>query len=158
MIKLLKTLFDISADLERRSDICLRLVLRMLDEDETVKVCLVNELRFQFTHEIQDLAVRCLEELWFSDSKEDAARWRMNQNGPITAYDVKAAFSMKISVIMSTTYKLRDRQLMEDLLHDIVKPKPGKDIAIIQERYSTINDAFIDSLVDGSELPEHVSS
>jgi cohesin loading factor subunit SCC2 len=58
---------------------------------------------------------------------------------------------------MCTISKLRDRQLVEDLLHAIVAPKPGKNIAVIQTRYSAMNDVFIDSLVDGSDQPEQVS-
>lgn len=39
IIKLLKTFYGNSASIERRADISLRLVHRMLDEDDGVKVC-----------------------------------------------------------------------------------------------------------------------
>ena len=105
---------------------------------------------------LQELAIKTLEELWFSDSREDAARWKISESGSISEFDVKTAFATKISIVMSTISKLRDRQLMEDLLHTIVVPKPGKNVAVIQERYSAMNDAFIDSLVDVVDQPEHV--
>lgn len=38
VIKLLKSFYTVTDDMARRIDICTKLVLRMLDEDETVKV------------------------------------------------------------------------------------------------------------------------
>jgi hypothetical protein len=131
----------------------------MFDEDETVKVLVSSShhVLAPLTIIWKDLAVKSLEELWFSDSWDDAIRWKISASGSVTAYDMKTAFTTKISVVMSTISKLRDRQLLEDLLHAIVTPKAGKNVTAIQERYSAMNDAFIDNLVDGSELPEHVS-
>ena len=39
VIKLLRTFYSVSGQNERRVDICTKLVLRMNDEDDTVKVC-----------------------------------------------------------------------------------------------------------------------
>lgn len=38
MIKLLKAIYPQEESLDRRIDLCYRLVMRMLDEDDTVKV------------------------------------------------------------------------------------------------------------------------
>lgn len=38
MIKLLKSFYAITGDMDRKIDICTKIVLRMLDEDDTVKV------------------------------------------------------------------------------------------------------------------------
>jgi cohesin loading factor subunit SCC2 len=58
VIKLLRAFYDVTADRERRIDICSRIVLRMTDEDDGVK----------------DLAVKAVEELWFDPAPPDAAR------------------------------------------------------------------------------------
>lgn len=49
IIKLLKVFYGNSASIERRADISLRLVHRMLDEDDSVKVCTHLGLSFLLT-------------------------------------------------------------------------------------------------------------
>lgn len=42
VIKLLKVFYSVTDDTSRKIDICTKLVLRMLDEDETVKVTQIS--------------------------------------------------------------------------------------------------------------------
>jgi hypothetical protein len=43
VMKLLKSLYDTTNDRSRKVDICIKMIHRLQDEDETVKVCLASQ-------------------------------------------------------------------------------------------------------------------
>ncbi|KAF8607050.1 hypothetical protein BDV93DRAFT_436800 [Ceratobasidium sp. AG-I] len=135
VIKLLKSLYGLTDNHTRRVDICTKLVLRLLDEDDGIK----------------DLAISSIEELWFSDVNETNAGRRG------AARDTNAAsnqMTSKISVIMGVNANFRDRQSpLEDMLHEIIAKKSDKDAGPIVQRYVDVCDALTDSLVDAQEIP-----
>ena len=141
VIKLLKQYYGVIEDLSRRIDICTKLVLRMLDEDDTVK----------------DLAVKTTEELWFSNPLGQAAP---NSKTRLSSQPQnKAPLLDKVSVIMGVSVFFKDRQSpLEDLLHKIISNQNPNDLPLMRARYSDICEALIDGLVDATDLPGFVSS
>ncbi len=136
VIKLLKSFYFVTQDRERRVDICTRLVLRMLDEDETVK----------------DLAIKTVEELWFHDSTSTAVQ-RVKMASP------KSDLLAKVAIIMGVSSNFKDRQSpLEDLLHQIMSDKNASETSELHSRYTEICEALIDGLVDASELPGFVGT
>lgn len=145
IIKLLKVFYGNSASIERRADISLRLVHRMLDEDDGVK----------------DLAVKTLEELWLPP--DDTLKYADDRT--------KAAASLP--VILSVVGNRERQTNVQDFLHkvihrlndiiiclytlQIVADKSEKEATVLVEQYTRICDALIDTLVDGQELPGFVS-
>lgn len=102
----------------------------MGDEDDTVK----------------DLAVKTIEELWFS--------------GPTggTASD-KAQVLTKVAVIMGVTSRFKDRgSPLEDMLHRVMSDKTSNDASALHGRYVEMCEILIDGLVDASDLPNFVRS
>lgn len=138
VIKLLKSFYSVTDDNKRRIDICTKLVLRMFDEDDTVK----------------DLAVKSVEDLWFQTPIVSSLKSR-NASGenPAGRSDLLA----KVSIIMGVSANFKDRQSpLEDMLHKIMADKEGTDASILHERYTEICEALIDGLVDATELPGFV--
>ncbi|KAG5642305.1 hypothetical protein DXG03_003025 [Asterophora parasitica] len=135
VIKLLKSFYSVTQDTSRRTDITTRIVLRMLDEDETVK----------------DLAIKTIEELWFPSVTllPSALKSKTAVQAP-----EKAPLLTKVAVIMGTSANFKDRQSpLEDLLHKIMVEKTGADAASLHARYTEICETLIDGLVDASDLP-----
>ncbi|KAF9806781.1 hypothetical protein IEO21_08541 [Rhodonia placenta] len=132
VIKLLKSYYLVSDDRGRRIEICTRIVLRMLDEDDTVK----------------DLAIKTMEELWFQGPG-------FTQRGKSLAVaDDKSQLLSKVSVIMGVSSHFKDRHSpLEDLLHQMMVDKGGAEMTSLHTRYSEICEALIDGLVDASDLP-----
>ncbi len=89
VIKLLKS-FYIIADDARRIDIATRMVLRMLDEDDTVK----------------DLAIKTIEELWFPPQPL-ASAMKGRATAPGNNPHDNAALLSKVSVIMGTSAQFK---------------------------------------------------
>ena len=140
VIKLLKSFYLITDD-ARRIDIATRMVLRMLDEDDTVK----------------DLAIKTIEELWFPPQPLASAMKGRSAAPGNNAHDNTALLS-KVSVIMGTSAQFKDRQSpLEDVLHKIMREKEGKEKDSLHSRYGEICEALIDGLVDASDLPGFVS-
>ncbi|KAJ7366455.1 hypothetical protein DFH08DRAFT_1003444, partial [Mycena albidolilacea] len=134
VIKLLKAYYAVVDDNDRKTDICTRLVMRMVDEDDTVK----------------DLAIKTIEELWFPVTLASALK---SQKGVTTNQD-KSLLLSKVAVIMGTSAKFSDRQSpLEDILHQIIAEKQGNEAAALHARYTEICEALIDGLVDASDLP-----
>jgi cohesin loading factor subunit SCC2 len=141
VIKLLRAFYGVTDDIKRRTDICTRLVLRMFDEDDTVK----------------DLSIKTLEELWFLSPTSQPAlqKLRNSVHGP-DQHD-KTQLLNKVSVIMGVAASFRDRQSpLEDVLHKIMASKEDSDTSQLHARYSEICEALIDGLVDASDLPGFV--
>ena len=142
MIKLLRSFHGITDDIKRRTDICTKLVLRMFDEDDTVK----------------DLSIKTLEELWFPStaaSQPALQKLRNATQGP--DQHNKTQLLNKVSVIMGVAASFRDRQSpLEDVLHKIMVSKEDTDAGQLHARYSEICETLIDGLVDASELPGFV--
>lgn len=75
VIKLLKVLFNVLEDESARAEICRKIVCRVLDEDEGIKVCQrvgIRSDRHFLTWDFfapQELAVDTVEELWFGSTK-----------------------------------------------------------------------------------------
>ncbi|KAG9095820.1 Sister chromatid cohesion protein 2 [Ceratobasidium sp. UAMH 11750] len=136
VIKLLKSLYSLTDNVARRVDICTKLVLRMLDEDDGIK----------------DLSISSIEELWFSDGNETNTNRRgtARENGANSS----AYMTNKISVIMGVNANFRDRHSpLEDMLHEIIARKGDKDAGSIVQRYVDVCDALTDTLVDAQEIP-----
>ncbi|KIK80090.1 hypothetical protein PAXRUDRAFT_833727 [Paxillus rubicundulus Ve08.2h10] len=137
VIKLLKQYYSATDDLGRRVDICTKLVLRMLDEDDTVK----------------DLAIKTMEELWFQNMSSQVVALKGRPPPSTTAQD-NASLLSKVSVIMSVSAYFKDRQSpLEDLLHKIMSSQSTADTPFMHTRYSEICETLIDGLVDASDLP-----
>ena len=142
VIKLLKSFYGVTADSSRRIDIATRLVLRMLDEDETVK----------------DLAIKTIEELWFPPLPL-ASALKARTAAPVNNSHEKIALLSKVAVIMGTAANFKDRQSpLEDILHKIMADKDGNEASSLHARYAEICEALIDGLVDASDLPGFVST
>ncbi|KAG8738993.1 Sister chromatid cohesion protein 2 [Ceratobasidium sp. 414] len=136
VIKLLKSLYNLTDNVTRRVDICTKLVLRMLDEDDGIK----------------DLSISSIEELWFSDGNETNTNRRgtTRENGGNSS----GYMTNKISVIMGVNANFRDRHSpLEDMLHEIITRKGDKDAGPIVQRYIDVCDALTDTLVDAQEIP-----
>lgn len=143
VIKLLKQYYGVIEDLNRRIDICTKLVLRMLDEDDTVK----------------DLAVKTAEELWFPNPLGQTAPNSKTRLSSQSQDKDKAPLLNKVSVIMGVSAFFKDRQSpLEDLLHKIISNQSANDLPLLRARYSEICEALIDGLVDASDLPGFVSN
>ncbi|KAI1793228.1 hypothetical protein LXA43DRAFT_1124268 [Ganoderma leucocontextum] len=128
VIKLLKAYYSVTEDRGARIDICARIVLRMLDEDDTVK----------------DLAVKTVEELWFTNAT----------SAPKSSQDNKVELLTKVAVIMGVAAQFKDRQSpLEDLLHRIMADKSEHDKSALHQRYVEVCETLIDGLVDASDLP-----
>ena len=139
VIKLLKSIYGVTDDRKQQVDICVRMIFRMLDEDDTVK----------------DLACKTVEELWFQDvSGFMGSRERA---GPISTQD-KTPLLRKVSIIMEVSGGFKDRNSpLEDLLHKIISDKSEAEKTQLHRRYTEICECLIDGLVDASDLPEFVS-
>jgi cohesin loading factor subunit SCC2 len=133
----LKLFYSVTDDINRRIDICTKLVMRMLDEDTTVK----------------ELAIKTIEDLWFQDVASNGQRPRSSTN---IAHD-KLQLLSKVTVIMAVSGNFKDRQSpLEDMLHRIMIDKDDNDALQLRERYVEICDTLIDGLVDASDLPGFV--
>lgn len=140
MIKLLKQYHNVTEDLGRRVDICTKLVLRMLDEDDTVK----------------DLAVKTAEELWFQNTSQ-LVSFKGKPPSSSNTQD-KTSLLSKVSVIMGVSAYFKDKQSpLEDLLHKIMSSQNPADTPFMHAKYSEICETLIDGLVDASDLPGFVS-
>ncbi|RXW23420.1 hypothetical protein EST38_g2453 [Candolleomyces aberdarensis] len=134
VIKLLKSFYGVTDDTQRKIDVSTRLVLRMMDEDDTVK----------------ELATKTIEELWFPSAPIASA---MKKSGHQSNQD-KSALLTKVSVIMGTSANFKDRQSpLEDILHKIMAEKQGNEAASLHERYTDICETLIEGLVDATDLP-----
>ncbi|KAF9046656.1 hypothetical protein BJ165DRAFT_1369666 [Panaeolus papilionaceus] len=137
VIKLLKNYYAVIEDNTVRIDIATRLVLRLLDEDDTVK----------------DLAIKTIEELWFPPLPAPSTLKSRTATPAANAQD-KTALLSKVAVIMGTSANFKDRQSpLEDVLHKIMANKEGNEQASLHARYGEICEALIDGLVDASDLP-----
>lgn len=137
VIKLLKSFYLATDDRSRRIDICTRIVLRMMDEDDSVK----------------DLAIKTMEELWFQVSASIMQKGRNNS----TCTSDKTELLSKVAVIMGVSGHFKDRQSpLEDLLHHIMVDKEGAETSLLHSRYTEICETLIDGLVDASDLPGFV--
>ncbi|CCM06130.1 uncharacterized protein FIBRA_08379 [Fibroporia radiculosa] len=133
VIKLLKSYYTVTDDRMRRIDICTRIVLRMLDEDDTVK----------------DLAIKTMEELWFQSALATVLRGRNT-----AMISDKPQLLSKVTIIMGVAGHFKDRQSpLEDLLHHIMADKEGPDASGLHERYAEICETLIEGLVDATDLP-----
>ncbi|RDB15317.1 Protein rad9 [Hypsizygus marmoreus] len=138
VIKLLKSFYSVTDDNARRIDIATRIVLRMLDEDETVK----------------DLAIKTIEELWFPITVALPSAMKSRATTSSTNAHDKAPLLSKVAVIMGTSANFKDRQSpLEDLLHKVMVEKSGHDATSLHARYAEICETLIDGLVDASDLP-----
>lgn len=135
VIKLLKSFYGVTRDSEQQIDIATRLVLRMLDEDDTVK----------------ELAIKTLEELWFPTAIPLPSALKSK---PTNNVDDKSALLAKVSVIMAVSGHFKDRQSpLEDVLHKIMAGRQESEVPLLHSRYTEICESLIDGLVDASDLP-----
>ncbi|KAJ3896942.1 hypothetical protein GG344DRAFT_35833 [Lentinula edodes] len=142
VIKLLKAFYHVCDSVERQTDISTKLVLRMMDEDDTVK----------------DLAIKAIEELWFSLSSPNvcAPIPRSSKPAITTSQWSSESLQNRVVVIMSVSANFRDRQSpLEDLLHNIMSAKEegSAEALALHATYEEICGVLIDGLVDASDLP-----
>lgn len=131
MIKLLKAFYSVTPETEKKIDICHRMVLRMFDEDDTVK----------------DVAVKTMEELWFLETPGHGQK----------TVD-KSQLTAKVVVIMGVAAQFKDKQSpLEELLHKAMADKDMSSAMLLHQKYSEICETLIDGLVDASDLPGFVS-
>lgn len=140
MIKLLKQCYAGTEDLSRRIDIATKLVLRMLDEDDTVK----------------DLAIKTVEELWFQAASQSGVPKTRSVLSSGLGQD-KGPLLSKVSVIMGVSANFKDRQSpLEDMLHKVISSQEAASASYLRGNYSEICEVLIDGLVDASDLPGFV--
>jgi len=140
VIKLLKQYYAGTEDHCRRVDIATKFVLRMLDEDDTVK----------------DLAIKTVEELWFQATSQSGVPKTRSaaQSGP---GQNKGSLLSKVSVIMGVSANFKDRQSpLEDMLHKIISNQDTASASRLRNSYFEICEVLIDGLVDASDLPGFV--
>lgn len=115
VIKLLKTFYTVTEDYDRQVDICKRLALRMLDEDDTVKVSSLPLKPASRTHadlSSQELAIKTLEEIWFSNTSD--------ANSKRGVQDDKTRMRAKVEVMMNVNAQFKDNNSpLEDMLHRV---------------------------------------
>ncbi|KAL1743690.1 sister chromatid cohesion C-terminus-domain-containing protein [Schizophyllum fasciatum] len=135
VIKLLKVFYHVTEDQDKRSDIAKRIVLRQLDEDDTVK----------------DLAIKTVEELWFATSAPaPTSRGKKARD----AAEDRTPLLSKVAVIMAVAGQFNDRQSpLEEVLHKIASERETGDAQFFREKYLEVCHTLIDGLVDNSELP-----
>ena len=134
VIKLLKSFYPVTDNRARKVDICIRMILRMFDEDDTVK----------------DLAVKTMEELWFMNP--------LSMPKPSMSSSDKSELLAKAAVIMGVAAQFKDRQSpLEDVLHRIMADKSENERPLLHQRYVEVCETLIDGLVDASDLPGFVS-
>lgn len=137
VIKLLKQCYAGTEDLCRRIDIATKLVLRMLDEDDTVK----------------DLAIKTVEELWFQAASQSGIP-KTRSVPPSGPGQDKGPLLSKVSVIMGVSANFKDRQSpLEDMLHKVISSQEAASASYLRGNYSEICEVLIDGLVDASDLP-----
>ncbi|KAG2115459.1 hypothetical protein DEU56DRAFT_932992 [Suillus clintonianus] len=137
VIKLLKQCYAGTEDLCRRIDIATKLVLRMLDEDDTVK----------------DLAIKTVEELWFQAASQSGVP-KTRSVPPSGPGQDKGPLLSKVSVIMGVSANFKDRQSpLEDMLHKVMSNQEAASASYLRGNYSEICEVLIDGLVDASDLP-----
>ncbi|KAI0629898.1 hypothetical protein C8Q77DRAFT_1139118 [Trametes polyzona] len=130
VIKLLKAYYNVTDDRDTRIDICMRIALRMNDEDDTVK----------------DLAIKTIEELWFMAPTSAPRANSVSQD--------KSELLSKVAIIMGVAAKFKNGQSpLEDLLHRIMADKEENDRSSLHQRYVEVCEALIDGLVDATDLP-----
>ncbi|KXN83113.1 Protein rad9 [Leucoagaricus sp. SymC.cos] len=138
VIKLLKSFYSVTQDTSRKTDIAFRMVLRMMDEDDTVK----------------ELATKTIEELWFPNASITTATTRGRSAANSQQANDKNATLAKVAVIMGTAAQFKDRSSpLEDLLHKIIAEKPETEVQALHSRYSEICETLIDGLVDATDMP-----
>ena len=139
VIKLLRNFSSVSEDPKHRIDVGTRLVLRILDDDETVR----------------DLAVKTVEELWFQSTTLPTSGQKSST--ALGGADEKGSLLAKVSVIMGVAANFKDRQSpLEDVLRKIISSKDDKEAPTLHARYAEICETLIDGLVDASDLPGFV--
>ena len=142
VIKLLKNFSGVTEDSKHRIDIGTRLVLRILDDDETVR----------------DFALKTVEELWFQSTALPTSSQKSGSS-TLGVHHEKGSLLAKVSVVMGVAANFKDRQSpLEDVLRKIISSKDEKEAAILHARYAEICETLIDGLVDASDLPGFVSS
>ncbi|KAI5117240.1 hypothetical protein M0805_001558 [Coniferiporia weirii] len=134
-IKLLKAFYYVTDCMNRKIDICSKLVLRMLDEDDTIK----------------DLAIKTLDELWFTSSVPSNNKLR--GPGEVSIPQERNHLLATVPVIMGVCGNFKDRQSpLEDMLSKIMSSKEGEDISVLQAHVVRLCDTMIDGLVDASNF------
>lgn len=103
----------------------------------------------------QDLAIKTLEELWFSPPSFPIPKLHgQNDSGPATEKNLLLA---KVSVVMGVCGNFKDRlSPLEDMLSKIVSTKEGADVSALHVRYAELCDVMIDGLVDASDFMNFV--
>ncbi|KAG9017932.1 Sister chromatid cohesion protein 2 [Tulasnella sp. 427] len=142
IIKLLKTMYETAGDdRDKQIDIGARLVSRMSDDDDGVK----------------DLALKTLEDLWLGDLPQSAfsspSNLLPNDDMPSQRWTTEEKAKATAQVIMGVAGFSADRHSpLEDLFHQVVSSKEGKETSAVFARYQDICNALIGSLVDSESL------
>ncbi|KAF8333610.1 uncharacterized protein EI90DRAFT_2994571 [Cantharellus anzutake] len=131
VIKLLRNMYFVEASLERRINICYRLIMRALDEDETVK----------------DLSIKTISELWFGGQEV--------LNAPSGGNSSIYSLNTKVTVVMSVCTKFSSglHSPLEIILTQLTKDAEGTSESPVLSQFSQICDLLIDALVDANLIP-----
>jgi cohesin loading factor subunit SCC2 len=130
VMKLLKSFYAVTDQRGCQIDICTKMVLRMFDEDDTVK----------------DLAIKTLDEMWFT---EPAGVLQKPWSSAHQHSDDKSRIFSKTAVIMGVSANFKDRQSpLEEILHKIMAGKTGSDASALHARYTEVCAMLMDGLID----------
>jgi cohesin loading factor subunit SCC2 len=140
VLKLLKMFYEATEEHALRVDICSKIVLRMYDEDDSVK----------------DLASKTIEDLWFHTPTNLSPQKPRRATLDTTSSD-RTKLLGKVATIMGVSTAFRDRQgPLEDMLTKITSD--ASEASPIRDTYTRICSALIDGIVDDSDLPGFVSA
>lgn len=166
IVKLLKSLYESGGGgKDRRIDICTKLVSRMVDDDDSVKVRLMIHDVGNSDPDRQALAIKTLEDLWLGASPS-ASEKKGGSLEPTSEHAADERAHATAFVIMGVAANHGERQSpLEDLFHQvresydmtrialitsskIATSKEGQESSAVMAKYTEICDALIESLVD----------
>ncbi len=109
---------------------------------------------------LQDLAIKTIDELWFSLSLAMNGSTLARATSPKVAQapQNKAHYLVTVAVIMGVSNNFKQNQApLEDTLHKIVSSAEGANETRLPAAYGELCDTLIEGLVDASDFPGFVS-
>ncbi|CED83634.1 Sister chromatid cohesion protein SCC2/Nipped-B [Phaffia rhodozyma] len=133
-IKLLRSLYSLTTSIPLKIDMCVKLIERIDDEDETVK----------------DLAVHTIEELWFQEDDQVLA-----QNS-VSRVTTRSSMQSKTLVFIGVAGCFKERQnpiesFLTQMVSDNAKKVDSRTASATREKFQELCDALIDLLIDASD-------
>lgn len=130
VVKLLRALFSVVEQEAERVEICRKLVWRVSDDDDGIKVRLPVPTITRWTTALilsrpQELAVDTVEELWFSRTLPSTSRTIINGESQAEETTDKSGLAQLASIIMAVAGETRDRPPPVDEVLRMVSGLPG---------------------------------